>query len=99
MNSHIGIYAVLTILLLPSSSFAQDAQATKALSPEVHISVYDYANVPTELLAAAEAQVHRIFHQAGVETLWRNCSEKVGGGSTNGLPCGWFDLFDSEDPS
>jgi hypothetical protein len=50
--------------------------ATKVLSPELHISVYDNANVPTKLLAAAEAEVHRIFHLAGVETLWQNCSEK-----------------------
>ena len=28
-------------------------------------------------MAAAEAEVHRIFQQAGMETLWRNCSERV----------------------
>ncbi len=77
MNRQFGICAQLTFLFLASSCFAQDAPTTKALSPELHISVQDSANVPPELLAAAEAEVHRIFQQAGVETLWRNCSEKV----------------------
>jgi len=62
---------------MSSSCFAQDAPGTKALRPQLHVSVQDYANVPTELLAAAEAEVHRIFHQAGAETIWRNCSEKL----------------------
>ena len=78
MNRQFGICALLTFLFLTSSCFAQDSPATKALGPELHISVQDYANVPTELLAAAELEVHRIFHQAGVEALWRNCSEKLG---------------------
>ncbi len=77
MNRQFGICAQLTFLFLASSCFAQDAPTTKALSPELHISVQDSANVAPELLAAAEAEVHRIFQQAGVETLWRNCSEKV----------------------
>ena len=78
MNNYGGIYAGLTLLFLSSSCFAQNAPSPKAFGPEVHIAVYDEASVPTELLAAAEEQVHRIFHQAGVETLWRNCSVKVG---------------------
>jgi hypothetical protein len=61
---------------MASSCSAKEAMATRALRPELHISVYDNANVPTKLLAAAEEQVHRIFYQAGVEVLWRNCSEK-----------------------
>ena len=84
MNSHIGVYAVLTLCFLTPSCLDQTASATKAVLTEVHISVYDDANVPTELLAAAEAQVHRIFQQAGVETLWGNCSE----GTENTQPAG-----------
>jgi hypothetical protein len=77
VNRQFGVCALLIFLALGPSCFAQDAPATKALSPELHISVQDSANVHPELLAAAEAEVHRIFQQAGVETLWRNCSETV----------------------
>ncbi len=83
MNRHIGLYAVLTLCFLTPSCLAQNA-ATRALRTEVHISVYDDANVPTELLAAAEAQVRRIFQEAGIETLWGNCSQ----GAENTQPAG-----------
>jgi hypothetical protein len=76
MNKQFGVCGVLTLLFLSPPCIAQDAPTTKALGPELHISVYDNADVPPELMAAAEAEVHRIFHLAGVETLWRNCSEK-----------------------
>src|SRR5260370_32633731 len=72
-----GICAQLTFLFLASSCFAQDAPTTKAFSPELHISVQDSANVPPELLAAADAEVHRNFPQAGVETLWPTCATQA----------------------
>src|SRR6266576_2672410 len=76
VNSHNGIYALLTLVFLSSTCFAENAPAKETLSPELHVSVYDHANVSPELLAAAEKQVHRIFRQAGVETVWRNCSDR-----------------------
>ena len=76
MKSHTGIYALLTLVFLSSTCFAQNAPAKETWSPELHVSVYDYAKVSPELLAAAEMQVHRIFRQAGVETVWRNCSDR-----------------------
>ena len=76
MNSHNGIYALLTPVFLSSTCFAENAPAKETLSPELHVSVYDYAKVSPELLAAAEMQMHRIFRQAGVETVWRNCSDR-----------------------
>jgi len=76
VNRHNGSYALLTLVFLSPSCFAQNAPAKETLSPELHVSVYDYANVSPELLAAAEMQVHRIFRQAGVETVWRNCSDR-----------------------
>jgi len=85
VNSHIGVYAVLTLCFLTPSCLAQDAPETNDLRTEVHIAVYDDANVPAELLAAAEVQVRRIFQQAGVETLWRNCSQ--GAESTQPIGC------------
>ena len=42
-------------------------QPTTSSSPEVSISVHDYANVPTSvLLAAAEVQAREIFRHAGL---------------------------------
>jgi hypothetical protein len=76
MNRRFGVRALSAFLFLSSACIAQDEPATKGLIPELHISVYDNAGVPIELMAAAEAEVHRIFHKAGVGTLWRNCSEK-----------------------
>jgi hypothetical protein len=76
VNSYNGIYALFTLVFLSSTCFAQKAPAKETLSPELHVSVYNYANVSPELLAAAEMQVHRIFRQAGVETVWRNCSDR-----------------------
>jgi hypothetical protein len=43
---------------------------------DITISVYDYANISTELLVAAEEDAWRIFRQAGVETVWKTCLPK-----------------------
>ncbi len=43
---------------------------------DITISVYDYANVPVELLGAAEEDARRIFRQAGVDTVWATCLPK-----------------------
>ncbi len=77
MNSHIGICAVLTLSFLAPSCLAQNVTATRAVKTEVQVSVYDDAIVPPGILAAAEVQVRRIFQHAGVEILWRNCSERA----------------------
>jgi hypothetical protein len=42
----------------------------------ITISVYDYAHVSIDLLAAAEEDAQRIFRQAGVETDWATCLPK-----------------------
>lgn len=41
------------------------------------ISVHDYASVPSKLLNAAEEQAREIYHRAGLETVWLNCSPKL----------------------
>ena len=76
MDRKFAVCALLTLSFLASPCFAQDAPVTKVSRPELHISVYNNADVPVGLMAAAELEVHRIFHDAGVEMLWRNCSEK-----------------------
>jgi hypothetical protein len=44
---------------------------------DITISVYDYANVSTGLLVAAEEDARRVFRQAGVETVWATCLPKL----------------------
>jgi hypothetical protein len=69
--------ALLAFLAVPIFTFAQNPPTTATLSPEVSISVHDYADVPTSLLAAAEDQARNIFRHAGLETAWANCSPKL----------------------
>ena len=71
-----GTCCLLTFLAVPAFAFAQNPPTT-SLSPEVSISVHDYADVPTQLLAAAEDQAREIFRHAGLETVWLNCSPKL----------------------
>ena len=57
-------------------------------APLLTISVFDRANVPTELLTSAEEEARRIFLQAGVETKWLNCSKPLAAGQSEAMPCG-----------
>jgi hypothetical protein len=68
--------AVLTFLAVPALAPAQNPPTITSLRPEVSISVHDYADVPTPVLAA-EVQAKEIFQHAGLETVWRNCSPKL----------------------
>lgn len=72
-----GTCCLLTFLAVPAFAFAQNPPTITSLSPEVSISVHDYADVPTPLLAAAEDQAREIFRRAGLETVWLNCSPKL----------------------
>lgn len=76
MNRIFGTCVVLTFLAAPDLALAQNPTTT-SLSLEVTISVHDYADVPTVLLAAAEVQAREIFRHAGLETVWLNCSPKL----------------------
>ncbi len=42
--------------------------------PQVSVSVYDDAGVSATVLAAAEQRTARIFDEAGVDVVWKNCS-------------------------
>jgi hypothetical protein len=78
MNKKTGTCSLLTFLAVPAFAFAQHLPAMPPpLSPEVTISVHNYADVPTLLLAAAEDQARQIFRHAGLETVWLNCSPKL----------------------
>ncbi len=67
---------ILTFLALTSLGFTQTSQTAIPARLELSVSVYDYAHVPPELLAAAEQDARRIFQQAGVETIWVPCLPK-----------------------
>jgi hypothetical protein len=77
MNKISGTCALLTLLAVPAFAFAQNLPTISSLSPEVSISVHDYAEVPAPLLAAAEGQAREVFRQAGLGTVWLNCSPKL----------------------
>ena len=77
MNRIFETCAVLTFLIVAPSALAQISLPSKSLGPEVSISVHDYADVPTILLTVAEDQAREIFRQAGLETVWLNCSPKL----------------------
>jgi hypothetical protein len=77
VNKIFGTCCLLTLLVVTPFAFAQNPPSTLPLNPEVSISVHDYADVPTPLLAAAEDQARGIFRRAGLETVWLNCSPKL----------------------
>ena len=85
MNRRFSSCAMLTILW-SSACFAQHAPATESSKPMLSISVHNYADVPAELLLAAEEEAHKIFEQAGLETVWLNCSPKM----ENAQPAGCY---------
>ena len=75
MNRISETCALLAFLTVPA--FAQNPSTITSLSPEVTISVHDYADVPSILLAAAEDQAREIFRHAGLDTSWLDCSPKL----------------------
>ncbi len=77
MNRKFETCTVLMFLAVAPLAFAQIPPPSTSLSPELRISVHDYADVPTALLSAAEDQARGIFRQAGLETVWLNCSPKL----------------------
>jgi hypothetical protein len=77
MNKISGTCALVTLLAVPAFAFARNPPTITSLSPAVSISVHDYAEVPAPLLAAAEGQAREVFRQAGIETVWLNCSPKL----------------------
>ena len=65
-----GLFVILAVLPLSST------QTTIPPSLEVSISVYDHAHVSSKTLAKAEQEAHRVFQQAGIETVWITCLPK-----------------------
>jgi hypothetical protein len=76
LNRIFEMCAGMMFLLAASPGFSQ-TPATGPAREEITISVYDYARVSTELLAAAEEDARGVFRQAGVETVWATCLPKL----------------------
>jgi hypothetical protein len=68
--------AALAFLALAPFGFAETAATSKPASPEVTITVYDYAHVSPELLQAAQGVARKTFWQAGIESSWVTCLPK-----------------------
>jgi hypothetical protein len=64
------------ILIALTTLVCQATAQTSSLVPTLTIVIYDYAHVPEKQLGAAEWEVSRVFHNAGVETHWVHCSTR-----------------------
>ena len=72
-----ALAALVFMGLFSVPAISQEAQQTTAPSPQITISVHDYADVAPSRLAVAELEAHRIFEQAGLETVWLSCAPKL----------------------
>jgi len=78
VNKRFETSSILVFLAVAPVALAQVPSLPVApLSPEMTISVHDYAGVPSELLDEAEQQAREIYRRAGLETVWHNCSPKL----------------------
>jgi hypothetical protein len=68
--------AALAFLTLAPLGFAEAASTSTPASPEVTITVYDYAHVSPELLQAAQGVARKTFWQAGIDSSWVTCLPK-----------------------
>lgn len=70
-----GLRFALLFSLLPTTStnLLGKAPARVPASARVTISVYNDAEVPADLLKAAENEASQVFRHAGIEATWLNC--------------------------
>lgn len=80
MSRDLKVWVALAWLTLPVFGRAQDRSA-------VTISVHNYADVSAKTLAKAEAEARRIFQQAGISTIWLNCSPSLQRGENEPSNC------------
>lgn len=66
---------ILTIVLLCVSAAAQVSEASR----QVRVLVFDNARISTGLLQRAGFETTRIFHSAGIELVWINCTPGADG--------------------
>jgi len=61
--------AVLISLVIPQSAFATEAVNTYSMT----VLVFNFRQVPSEVLGKAENEVGRIFQRAGIRVTWQDC--------------------------
>jgi hypothetical protein len=76
-RKHEALAALVFMGLSSLPAISQKAYQSAAPSPQITISVHDYADVAPLRLAAAQMEARRIFEQAGLETVWLSCSPKL----------------------
>jgi hypothetical protein len=77
VNRIFETWFLLMLLIVVPSTLAQTPPPSTPQGPEMTISVHNYADVPSEMLGAAEDQAREIYRRAGLETVWLNCSSKL----------------------
>jgi predicted aspartyl protease len=88
VKTAIGTIFLIFLAFAALSEAETNKPSPSGAPPLVTISVFDRANVPTEVLTAAEEEARRIFLHAGVETKWQNCSKLLAVGQSKAMPCG-----------
>jgi hypothetical protein len=90
-------WCVLSSLLLSSLPvFGESPSRAGAHIPlRIVVRVYDYAQVPRQVLAKAEREAAKVFRKSGVDVQWAHC-RKVKGDLPTGVSCsspmGYADL-------
>lgn len=66
MNWEFRSYVALSVIWASSLS-------ARALSPSITVLVYNYAAIPSEVLAQTETEAARIYHGGSIEIQWLDC--------------------------
>lgn len=87
-NQGLGIrnwgLAITIMLVASQSSFAGDRKAQEGDEDlRITVRVYDYAQVPEEILSASEKEAAHILANAGIRTVWLKCSAGQAEGQSN----------------
>jgi hypothetical protein len=67
------------VTFLCTIAFPAGAKTFPDERPQVIVSVYDDAGVPSTVLAQAEQEAAKIFDRAGLHVIWKECSPNHGG--------------------
>ena len=76
MTKSLGICLILVLGISSHSPALRSAEPSGNTEPysEIAIRIYNHAKVPSPVLECAEQKAARVFHKAGVEIRWIDCS-------------------------
>jgi hypothetical protein len=69
--------------LMTTAAYAADPPPIATSTPRVTLRIYDYAIIPSDLLARSQAVVDRVYREIGVNVHW---AETIVAGVPNGAP-------------